>query len=675
MANKQVKHPGIPRGNDKKSIDALAHSMETLTGAKGDILKKALTWGDLEKAGMVNVIRSLTRTPGINRVVDTQVSFTPTAPTNFEAIPTFTRILLKWDRASYTNHAFTEIYRGEVDVLSASEFIGSTVSGAYTDEVNSNTSYYYWARHVNDSNVPGPYNDTQGTLATTFERPIDVLNEYSKDIYAGENFAFLRSNMSIMEALDRAYQAAGLGADSSLRNALSNADSISDLLAEQAMVGALDKHSTSQSIKAQFSNNFSKMTGNIRAVVDINQTYVFRLQEMESYFENELGNAIIAGITNFEGTYAGEAGAFATNITDYKVVYNGGEATLQELAQVTANNDNNIATTQWGVKSNINDIQAGVGFYQDSNGKSSFIINATEFAVVNATDSFTDNQVLSDSLVPFVIRDDRTVIKEAFIDIAVITELIAERISANEVNVTIKLFSPVIEAGSIVGSTIDVGGGDKVGSGRVSIDSQGNLTAINVDLTGKIKATSGELDNVTINESCKILGTLNANNINGDVLDRSVVVVRESFEHSGGRLNLITGNIVPGVIGATNDRVLVISGICLDHQNGSGSDSHFTLDLYFDDEIVQTYVSRNVGEEGTDTPQLGCLIPASNETRSFAVTLNVLATDNIMIQQSAIVADVFKVGSTIQNVSGMYAFGVTDPSSFKGNPVFISGGN
>ncbi|WP_188013157.1 phage tail tip protein [Photobacterium damselae] len=48
----------------------------------------------------------------------------------------------------------------------------------------------------------------------------------------------------------------------------------------------------------------------------------------------------------------------------------------------------------------------------------------------------------------------------------------------------------------------------------------GSINATSGSFTGSLRATSGTLDNVTINSNCKINGTLNANNIVGDIYDQ-----------------------------------------------------------------------------------------------------------------------------------------------------------
>ncbi|EHS3742408.1 host specificity protein J, partial [Escherichia coli] len=51
-----------------------------------------------------------------------------------------------------------------------------------------------------------------------------------------------------------------------------------------------------------------------------------------------------------------------------------------------------------------------------------------------------------------------------------------------------------------------------------SLTPDGRLTAKNADISGNVNANSGTLNNVTINENCRILGKLSANQIEGDIV-------------------------------------------------------------------------------------------------------------------------------------------------------------
>uniref|UniRef100_UPI0013544287 phage tail tip domain-containing protein n=1 Tax=Escherichia coli TaxID=562 RepID=UPI0013544287 len=51
-----------------------------------------------------------------------------------------------------------------------------------------------------------------------------------------------------------------------------------------------------------------------------------------------------------------------------------------------------------------------------------------------------------------------------------------------------------------------------------SLTPDGKLTAKNADISGSVNANSGTLNNVTINENCRVLGKLSANQIEGDLV-------------------------------------------------------------------------------------------------------------------------------------------------------------
>ncbi|HHM0747865.1 phage tail tip protein [Escherichia coli] len=63
--------------------------------------------------------------------------------------------------------------------------------------------------------------------------------------------------------------------------------------------------------------------------------------------------------------------------------------------------------------------------------------------------------------------------------------------------------------------TITSGGNPPV----FSLTPDGRLTAKNADISGNVNANSGTLNNVTINENCRVLGKLSANQIEGDLVE------------------------------------------------------------------------------------------------------------------------------------------------------------
>jgi len=93
---------------------------------------------------------------------------TPPAPTGFMVYPVFSVIHLNWDGAPYANHAYTEIWRAQVDDLSQALMIGTAVPSVYADaSVDFDTEYWYWIRFTSKAGITGPYNSTSGTYGRT----------------------------------------------------------------------------------------------------------------------------------------------------------------------------------------------------------------------------------------------------------------------------------------------------------------------------------------------------------------------------------------------------------------------------------------------------------------------------------------------------------------------------
>ncbi|HCN6454851.1 TPA: hypothetical protein N6020_005311, partial [Escherichia coli] len=115
-----------------------------------------------------------------------------------------------------------------------------------------------------------------------------------------------------------------------------------------------------------------------------------------------------------------------------------------------------------------------------------------------------------------------------------------------------------------------------------SLTPDGRLTAKNADISGNVNANSGTLNNVTINENCRVLGKLSANQIEGDI----VKTVGKAFPRTGqyginkanGTIRVIISDdqpfdrqiIIPPIIFAGAQ--VVIGG-----NGANGSESYLTL--------------------------------------------------------------------------------------------------
>ena len=177
----------IPPKTDRElklALDAIKEALEVRLGQRGDPLDRAVTLRELSDNGIVQVKnKNVGVTGGIEQPPGTGGSLTPPpAPSTLEASAAFTSITLSWTIASYGNHSYSEIWRSQDNALGGATRIATSNAFVYTDEVGYGKEYYYWIRYVSASDVAGPWNDTEGTSATTVADINAVMTELTEDL-------------------------------------------------------------------------------------------------------------------------------------------------------------------------------------------------------------------------------------------------------------------------------------------------------------------------------------------------------------------------------------------------------------------------------------------------------------------------------------------------------------
>ena len=174
---KKTKIPAIkniPPTTDRElkiALEAIKEALEVRLGQRGDPLDRAVTVRELVDSGLAK--QAPTTTSGASDFIpgdddkDPGDLSVPPVPTGLTANGAFTSIVLKWNNPSYGNHGFTEIWRSKANALGGAELVSTAGGQIYTEEVGYNQSYFYWVRFVSVANIPGPWNDTEGTSAQT----------------------------------------------------------------------------------------------------------------------------------------------------------------------------------------------------------------------------------------------------------------------------------------------------------------------------------------------------------------------------------------------------------------------------------------------------------------------------------------------------------------------------
>lgn len=125
---------------------------------------------------------------------------TPPQPTNLTASGTFTNVYLSWDGAPYRNHAYTQIWRSQTNVLGDAVLVGVSSTNLFTDPVQENQTYYYWIRFVSQANVIGAYNSTSGTSVSTSQDPAGVIAALEGQILDSTLSQALASRIDLIDA-------------------------------------------------------------------------------------------------------------------------------------------------------------------------------------------------------------------------------------------------------------------------------------------------------------------------------------------------------------------------------------------------------------------------------------------------------------------------------------------
>ena len=227
----------IPPKTDRElkiALDSMKEAVEVRLGRRGDPLDRAVTLRELIESGLATSLRNSPFNPdgtgpGIGPPKQPPGDLTvPPAPTGLEASGAFTNIILAWNQASYGNHSYTEIWRSQDNALGGATRIATTNAQVYSDEVGYGGTYYYWVRFVSITNVIGPYNDTEGTVAETEVNISAVMTTLSDELKQLPGFSTLLSDIDVtIDATTLSLQSTLEGIDTAVAAAATSVSSLS----------------------------------------------------------------------------------------------------------------------------------------------------------------------------------------------------------------------------------------------------------------------------------------------------------------------------------------------------------------------------------------------------------------------------------------------------------------
>ena len=261
MTTKVPALKNIPPKVDREladTLNAMKEAQEIRLGRLGDPLDRAITLRELIDSGMAKQLTNKPFNPNgttpefipnDDAIGDLTI---PPAPTGLEASGAFTEIIINWNTAPYTNHAYTEVWRSRDDEVGTATLITTTSAFVTTDPVGYNETYFYWVRFVSTSNVKGPFNQTNGTKADTVEDIATVMTQLSETLAAlpgysvltnadstnAANIATVTSNVSTLQTTVNSHASTLTSHTSSINSNTSNVTSLTSTTASHT--GDLD---------------------------------------------------------------------------------------------------------------------------------------------------------------------------------------------------------------------------------------------------------------------------------------------------------------------------------------------------------------------------------------------------------------------------------------------------
>ena len=178
-----TKLPGIPAlpkdlpPDVAAYLNAVTQSLQVRLGQLGDPLDRAVTLRELIDSGLAEALKATPFDP--NEISDSNIGFVapidsadlsiPPAPTGLSGAAGFKSVILSWSNGNtqFSNFAFSEVFRNTSDAIGSAVRVAVVTGNRVTDQVDTNSTYYYWVRHVSTANIVGPFNSTSGLAKTT----------------------------------------------------------------------------------------------------------------------------------------------------------------------------------------------------------------------------------------------------------------------------------------------------------------------------------------------------------------------------------------------------------------------------------------------------------------------------------------------------------------------------
>ena len=488
MSTKVPALKNIPPKIDRElrdTLESMREAQEIRLGRRGDPLDRAVTLRELVDSGLAKRLSERPFDPnGLIDFIpndDQKGDLTiPPAPTGLEASGAFTEIIVDWNPAQYSNHAFTEVWRSRDDEVGTATLITTTASFIITDPVGYDQTYFYWVRFVSTSNVRGPFNQTNGTKADTIENIGAVMQQLSESL----------SNLPGFNLITTTAAAANIIKSSSAPSTRADGSSI----------GAFDIwfDTDDGQIYTRNASNNAWVAGRDATLVNLFGSTSFTGSTLTAAMATAQSD--IVTVTNAQNSTA-------SSVTSLTSTVNGNTSSINTLNTTTASHTgdlNAMFVLQVATESNNSKSVAGMVIgsnASDGSGAQSFVqFQADKFAIWNGTNAnvapfivsggtvFIDSARIQDGAITNARIADATIQSAKISDAAITTAKIGDAQITTAKIATANITTALIGDAQITNAKINDLNATKINAGFLSADriDSNTITADKINVTNLV---------------------------------------------------------------------------------------------------------------------------------------------------------------------------------------------
>lgn len=350
MSKRPTKVPGfggtLPKGTDPavvEKLDRLAEAFDIRLGRRGDPKDRAVTVRELIDSGLATELATTkfdpnNPKPGFQPPASFSDQTVPPRPTGVTATGGYSLITVFWDFPLYGNHSSTEIWRYDANTIGDAILVGTSGGRSFVDPVGESADYYYWVRHVSNSDVPGPFHATLGAHATTASDVSELLTVLTGAISASQ------LTEGLLEMID--------GAGSAI-----------ELAALQVFVGYDIGYSGDP----------------LLTLIETNEDLLDEVKDFSGYYPGYTGDALLTRVTTAEGTIS----TSSAKITALETTVNNGSTGVAATSTALGLLTTRVTTAEGTITSQgsaITALQSTV-----NNGSTGVVATAAALATLTTT--------------------------------------------------------------------------------------------------------------------------------------------------------------------------------------------------------------------------------------------------------------------------------------------------